>query len=64
MKKKKKKLRQTITIQIDKIICCPECIKKKKIKRFTNALGLNNHLTKKHDVNYKIMTFVAYVPLD
>ena len=38
------------------IICCPECLYKKKIKRFSRPMDLNQHLAKKHlGFRYKIV---------
>ena len=37
------------------IFCCPECLKKNKIRRFRRVKNLNIHLTIKHDTKYKIV---------
>ena len=37
-----------------KIICCPECLKKRKTKRFDSVGNLNKHLTVKHNSKYHL----------
>ena len=38
-----------------KIICCPACLAKRKIKRFSRPMDVNQHLAKHHpDFKYKI----------
>ena len=36
------------------IICCPECLKKRKVKRFKKDSDVNRHLKQKHQAPYSI----------
>ncbi len=55
-----------IVVLVKEILACPECIKKKKIRRFSNSSkgiqSLNIHLRMKHNANYKLEGQLRYIP--
>jgi len=51
-----------IVILMKSILCCPECVKRKKIRRFDNFKDLNIHLKMKHGANYKLEGQLSFIP--
>lgn len=53
-----------LTVLINEIIICPECIKKFKVKRFPisekGVKNLNIHLKMKHNAPYKLKGQLTY----
>lgn len=52
-----------IVVLVKDILCCPECIRNHKTRRFPNVQNLNMHLTKKHKAEYKLYGEVSYSPV-
>jgi len=52
-----------IVVLVKEILCCPECLKKRKIKRFPNTQNLNMHLTKSHRAGFKLAGEITYIPV-
>jgi hypothetical protein len=41
-------------VAVLEIVCCPECLKNRKVKRFKRDSDVNRHLKQKHDAPYTI----------
>ncbi len=51
-----------VVILMKSILCCPECVKRKKIRRFSDFKSLNIHLKMKHKADYKLEGQLSFIP--